>query len=245
VRPRISAQAACAALFARDRVGGRGQTVTIDMAQAASHILLVDGYVNTMWAGSEEMPSFPEVGDVYGQFCMVCKDADERGNKKKCVIITVTNPEVQALIKVIESAGPDVMSAEDLEQLKKDTAPGGKWDTLLKRLTDFHALVAYLKDVIVKFASEDLAVACWREGVPCMPVCEPDKVFEDPQILHNGTLMTLETQHGRQLLPIPPAIFPRSPCRIRRGAPAPGEHSQVDHGGAVILHRHVLPFWKE
>jgi crotonobetainyl-CoA:carnitine CoA-transferase CaiB-like acyl-CoA transferase len=205
------AQAACAALFARDRVGGRGQTITIDMAQVAPHILLCDAYINVMWAGSEAMPPFPEIGNIYGKLVFECKNTDEQGNKKTNVLIAVTDPETLAIVRVIESGGPDIMSAEDLEQLKKDIAAGGKWDTIVKRLSDFAALLDWLKGICLKFTSEDLATACWREGVPCMPVCEPDKVFKDPQILHNGTFVTLETQHGRQLLPIPPANFPRSP----------------------------------
>ena len=65
-----------------------------------------------------------------------------------------------------------------------------------------------------------------KAGVPCGPVNSVAEVFQDPQILQQQMVMDVEQPgHGMVRMLGFPIGFSDSPCRVRRPAPRPGEHS--------------------
>lgn len=63
-------------------------------------------------------------------------------------------------------------------------------------------------------------------GVPCGPVHSVASVFEDPQILAQDMVMDVEHPgHGVVRMLGFPIKLSETPCRVRRSAPALGEHS--------------------
>ncbi len=66
-----------------------------------------------------------------------------------------------------------------------------------------------------------------REAVPCAPILSREEVLTHPQIVENETLEELDhPTAGRIRQPRPAARFAETPARIRRPAPALGEHSR-------------------
>ena len=65
-----------------------------------------------------------------------------------------------------------------------------------------------------------------KAGVPCGPVNSVAEVFQDPQILQQQMVMDVEQPgHGMVRMLGFPIKFSDPPCRVRRPAPRPGEHS--------------------
>jgi CoA:oxalate CoA-transferase len=65
-----------------------------------------------------------------------------------------------------------------------------------------------------------------RAGVPCGPVNTIPQVFEDPQILQQEMVLTLDhPAHGRVRNLGFPMKLSATPCRVRRHAPGLGEHA--------------------
>ncbi|MDQ4062004.1 MAG: CoA transferase, partial [Pseudomonadota bacterium] len=65
-----------------------------------------------------------------------------------------------------------------------------------------------------------------RAGVPCGPVLGVEQVFEDPQVRHQGMATTYEQPGAGSVTVLSlPVNFTEEPFRIRRPAPALGEHT--------------------
>jgi crotonobetainyl-CoA:carnitine CoA-transferase CaiB-like acyl-CoA transferase len=65
-------------------------------------------------------------------------------------------------------------------------------------------------------------------GVPCGPVLDVPGVFQDPQVLAQDMVMEVEQPgHGLMRMLGFPMKFSRTPCQVRRTAPALGEHSDA------------------
>jgi len=63
-------------------------------------------------------------------------------------------------------------------------------------------------------------------GVPCGPVLSVDQVFSDPQIAAQEMVLDVpHPGHGVVRMTGFPMKFAEAPCRVRRPAPEPGEHT--------------------
>lgn len=71
-------------------------------------------------------------------------------------------------------------------------------------------------------------IALMREcGIWCGPVNDFDAMLEDPQVLHNGSMIEYDHHtEGRLRTPGFPIRFEKTPATVERGAPLVGEHSR-------------------
>ena len=86
-------------------------------------------------------------------------------------------------------------------------------------------------NAVVESATRERTTAHWiealnRAGVPCGPVLPLDQVFADPQVRHEGMTTTYDQPGAGPITVLSmPVKFTRTPFRIRRPAPALGEHT--------------------
>ncbi len=84
--------------------------------------------------------------------------------------------------------------------------------------------------------TRDEAVAALEEArLPCGPVYDLDEVLADPQVNARGLLETTPFTGSTRPVPVasPPVRLSESPGKVRRGAPAVGEHTDevlLEHG---------------
>ena len=122
-----ASSAACAALFARDRVGGRGQIVTVDMLHVCMHHTSLDLHNNKLWEGHEALQPFPEFSALYSRFLFTCKDLDQ------IVAVPFSDAEAQAFATAYEEElGEDL--CRQIMPRKKGEQSGGELGTLAQRI---------------------------------------------------------------------------------------------------------------
>jgi crotonobetainyl-CoA:carnitine CoA-transferase CaiB-like acyl-CoA transferase len=160
-----TATAAAAALFARDRVGGRGQIVTVDMLHVAMHHTCTDLFMNMLWKDHQSLPPFPTIATIYGALLATCKDGLKVG------FCTVSDPEVVALTK----AYPEELGEENC----KSFLPGGELSTIAARMTRFTDLLVIVKGTFAKMDRDDAITRGQAAGVPLMRLNTPG-VFRGP-----------------------------------------------------------------
>ena len=75
--------------------------------------------------------------------------------------------------------------------------------------------------------SDEFVARAREYGAPFAPVLDVDGFLEDPQVLHNETIATVEdTEAGPMRFLRPPLRFERTPSDIARPPPRLAEHSE-------------------
>lgn len=128
--------------------------------------------------------------------------------------INVTVHTIQQLRRLCQAAG--------LTELLKDARLAG------------HALTRELQEDVLSAVEKVLESAPSREwlarlealDVPCGPILETGEVFQEPQVVANEMLVTVEhPRAGRTQMVAPPVRLSDMPSAVRRPAPEVGEHT--------------------
>jgi crotonobetainyl-CoA:carnitine CoA-transferase CaiB-like acyl-CoA transferase len=92
---------------------------------------------------------------------------------------------------------------------------------------DFVSLGAILRDEFAKWKRDEILARLVEHEVPCGPILEPEEVFENEQIVHNGTIVEWEHETaGRVRQPRQPIHFSKTPVDFRRDCPTPGRDTE-------------------
>src|SRR4030095_199719 len=96
----------------------------------------------------------------------------------------------------------------------------------------FVALGAILRDEFAKWKRDEILARLVKHEVPCGPILEPEEVFENEQIVHNGTIVEWEHETaGRVRQPRQPVHFSKTPVDFRRDCPSPGRDTEATPPG--------------
>jgi crotonobetainyl-CoA:carnitine CoA-transferase CaiB-like acyl-CoA transferase len=194
--------ATLAALFAREKNGGRGQRVDVPMLDAFAAFILPDVMVERTF-----LPEPPDAAsrrplDVHRTW----RTADGF-----VVMLIIEDRQFQAICRTLE---------------REDLIDDPRCANLLLRITHAQELLALLESELLRWKTADVVERGRRFGVPVAPANDLDAFFADPQVAANGTLVEIEDEaRGRLRLLRNPVRFSGTPTRLRRPPPLRGEHT--------------------
>jgi crotonobetainyl-CoA:carnitine CoA-transferase CaiB-like acyl-CoA transferase len=196
-----AAQAITAALFARERTG-RGQHVRLAM---------LDVMVAYLWP--EGMTGFTFVGgEVRASRAQIAQDLVFQTRDGYLTAGAVSDAEWRGLCRALE---------------RVEWLDDPRFATPTSRIVHVQARLELTAAVLRERTTAEWLERLDRESVPCAPILTREQVLTHPQILENEILVELDhPTAGRIRQPRPAVDFDETPARIRRPAPALGEHSR-------------------
>lgn len=197
-----AAQAISAALFARARGSAGGHHVELSMLDASLAFLWPEVYWNASFDPGEAFVAKPLISDFY----RVLESADGY-----VTLVVVGDGEFHAACEQLEIDAP---------------LSDPRFRTLSDRFANFDALCSAFEQATRRLSSDEIVRRMDGAGVPCAKTNRLEDVFEDPRVMHNGSIIAYDhPQGGRLRQARPPAIFAGKPNGVRRPAPALGEHT--------------------
>ena len=194
-----AAQAVTAALFARTR-DGQGRRVEVSMLDATLAFQWPDAMYNHVFLDEPPTP-MPEFGAT--QRPWRCADG----------FIATMVPRQDEFIGLCQALG------------RPDLPQDPRFASQPARYRNGTALRALLEPVMAQFNKATLEAACRQHGVPMGVLNEHAEVLADPQVLHNGVLVTLPNgSAGRVRVARAAALFDGQPQQPLTGAGRLGEH---------------------
>jgi crotonobetainyl-CoA:carnitine CoA-transferase CaiB-like acyl-CoA transferase len=204
VADKTSGMTACysllAALYAREKNGGRGQRLDIPMIDAFSSFLLCDGFAPQTYGGP------PRDRNLEAALYRAWKTADGHVS-----LLAVEDRQFEALCKVIGH-----------EELIEDERYRG----IANRIANAAELFGLLESELLKWTTADLVERARRFGAPVAPVYDIAGFMQDAQVRANEIVLELEdSEHGTMKLFRSPPRYESTPTNVRRLPPRLGEHT--------------------
>ena len=111
-----------------------------------------------------------------------------------------------------------------------DLVGRGDWKTLYaapaKRAAEIETLYAMIREEAPRRTTAEWVALCDEADIPCMPVLAVEQLAEDPHVQAVGLMPVVDhPREGAYRALRPPVLFGRAPYRLRRHAPALGEHT--------------------
>ena len=196
-----AAWAVLAALFARERQGGRGQKIEVPMIDAFATFVLPDSFAGQTFGPREEDTSLAE--KLYRAW--PTKDGH-------VAMIAIEDRQFEALCRTL-----------DREDLIEDE----RFNHLFGRLLNANYLFEVLETEIAKWTTAELVERAHRFHAPLGPVNSIDEFLAMPQVQSNRTVFEVKDPRGftMKLFRSAPR-FAETPSNVRRLPPSLGEHTE-------------------
>jgi crotonobetainyl-CoA:carnitine CoA-transferase CaiB-like acyl-CoA transferase len=196
------AQAISAALYHRERTGV-GDHLVVPMLDVGAYFFWPDGMMDYTLLG-EGIAGGPRIADTYA--LTQCADG-------QLIYYAPTNDMRLALYRVL--GHPELSDDPRFNDVHGLMADG-----------NFATLGGILVSEFEKRTVDDLVADLVEAGIPVARILEPDEVFEDEQIVHNGTFVTWEhPQAGTLRQPRHPVRFASAETPVPESVPGLGEHT--------------------
>jgi crotonobetainyl-CoA:carnitine CoA-transferase CaiB-like acyl-CoA transferase len=196
------AQSICAALFQRERTG-EGDHLVIPMLDVGAYFFWPDGMMDHTLVGEGVTPGL-RIADTY--VLTQCADG-------QLIYYAPTNDMRLALYRTL--GHPELC-----DDPRFNTAAG------LIEGGHFEQLGLIITEEFAKRTVEEILSSFVEAGIPVAPILEPEEVWEDEQIVHNGTLVEWEhPQAGRLRQPRHPVRFASAETPVPESVPGLGEHT--------------------
>jgi crotonobetainyl-CoA:carnitine CoA-transferase CaiB-like acyl-CoA transferase len=190
-----------AALYAREKNGGKGQRIEIPMIDAVAAFLHPDAFAPHTYGPVERNLVFEKL--IYRAW----KTADGH-----VALLFVEDKQFQAFCRVIR---------------REDLSEDERFANLVGRITNGELLFGMLEQEIAKFTTADLVERAHEFGAPLGPVYDVAAFMADPQVQANEVLFELEDSvHGTMKLFASPPRYESTPTSVRRPPPHLGEHTE-------------------
>jgi crotonobetainyl-CoA:carnitine CoA-transferase CaiB-like acyl-CoA transferase len=198
-----AAYAAIAALFARERNGGRGQRVDIPMLDAYAAFALPDSLAEEAFVPVEERaPGAMRIQDVHRTW----KTADGH-----VVMMIIEDSQFHGICRAVD---------------RTDLIDDPRCENFIVRLTHMVELFEILAEEVAKWPTAELVERARRFGAPLAPAHSIREFIEDPQTQANGTIFEVEHESEGTLRQLRnPARFSQTPTSLRRLPPLASEHT--------------------
>ena len=190
---------ALAALLARERNGGRGQTVDVPMLDAYAAYMLPDALLDQTF-----LPA-----DTFGlDFSMVHRTwATTDGH---VVIMLVEDAQFQALCRVLE---------------RDDLATDPRYANFIGRIMNYQELTPVIEGELCKRSTAELVERAHQFRAPLAPVNSVQEFLADPQVAWNRTVFEADHASGPLRYLRNPVRLPETPPALYRHPPTLGEHT--------------------
>ena len=188
-----------AALFHRERNGGKGQFVSLPLMKTFSFLSLVDNLHNHCFVeGDERTP----IVNVMRPF---------RTSDGMFMGYFQTNQQFAQIVGIF-----------GVEHLLNDE----RFSNPIKRVQNWEALWQELEKGSVKFSSDELEAIAVREGLSIGKVKTVEEFLEDPQARHLECVVEYDTdEYGPVRAAGHPVDFAGTPARVGGVAPRAGQHT--------------------
>lgn len=187
-----------AALFARERDGGRGQHVDVPMIDAYAAFMLPDVITSVAFADAEPQPGL-ELSEIHRAW----QTADGH-----VVMMIIEDRQFHAICRVVGRA---------------DFIEDPRCKNVLTRMMNARELLAELAQEIRKWPTAELVARARAEGAPLAPANRIADFLADPQVAHNRTVFEVrDPEAGRLRLLRNPVRFERTPTDLRALPPRLG-----------------------
>jgi crotonobetainyl-CoA:carnitine CoA-transferase CaiB-like acyl-CoA transferase len=194
-----AAQAICAALFARSRIG-QGQKIELSMLEASLAFMWPEGMLNHTFCDPE--PRAPELGETYQ--------------------LRQATDGFVAMEASLDGCFQALCESLDLSHLKADP----RFSSLEARRTNAAALREIMAEELRKHPMSRLMNDVIARGGSLARVNERHELFDDPQIRFDDSLVEYECgKAGRVRAVRPPARFSKTPASPPGAVPELGEHT--------------------
>jgi crotonobetainyl-CoA:carnitine CoA-transferase CaiB-like acyl-CoA transferase len=190
-----------AALYAREKNGGRGQRIDVPMIDAFSSFVLGDAYAPQTFGG----PPVPREGDgVYRAW----KTKDGH-----VAFLIIEDRQYQAMCRVVG---------------REDLIDEPAFATLAERLTNAPDLLAVLEVEVAEWTTRELVERAHRFGAPLGEVHDIEGFLANPQVQHNRTHFELDHPTGvRMRVFRNPPRYSETPSSVRRVPPVLGQDTEA------------------
>jgi crotonobetainyl-CoA:carnitine CoA-transferase CaiB-like acyl-CoA transferase len=195
-----------AALYAREKNGGRGQRIDVPMIDAFSSFVHCDSFASQTWGGPA--PRTP----LHGLY-RAWKTADGHVS-----MLVVEDHHFEGLCRTIE---------------REDLLGDGRFSNLGSRIANAPVLLGILEEELPKFTTAVLVERAHHHKLPLGPVYDVEGFLADPQVVHAGIVVELDDgDHGTMRLFGSAPRFESTPTSVRRAPPRLGADTESVLRGA-------------
>ena len=197
-----AAYATLAALYARERDGGRGQRIEIPMIDAYAAFMLPDMLIAHTFLPEPPPAQRKRPPEIHRTW----RTADGF-----VVMMIIEDRQFQAICRALDRA---------------DLIDDPRCANLGTRFAHMAELFALLETELLRWKTADVVERARTFGAPLAPVNDLEAFLADPQVAANGTVLEIEDERrGRLRLLQNPVRFSQTPTRLRRPPPVRGEHT--------------------
>jgi crotonobetainyl-CoA:carnitine CoA-transferase CaiB-like acyl-CoA transferase len=194
-----ASNAVLAALFHRERSGGRGQKIDVPMLDSFAAYVLPDLITTRVLDPQPELP--PDL-DIFRTW--ETSDGHVTG-------IIIQDSQFEGFCRAIE---------------REDLLEAPEYKTIIDRILNGEKLFALCEGELAKQTTAEFIERARRFGAPFAPAQSIEEFLEDPQVEHSGVHFETEDPHGgRTRMLRHPVRYGESPASLRRHPPRIGEHT--------------------
>jgi crotonobetainyl-CoA:carnitine CoA-transferase CaiB-like acyl-CoA transferase len=198
-----AAYATLAALFGRERGGGRGQRVDVPMLDAYAAFALPDTLGALAFLPVEEPPA--------GALDMTAVHRTWKTADGHVVMMIIEDRQFRAMCRALG---------------REDMLDDPRCANLLTRIANGRELFALMEQEIAKWPTAELVARAREHGAPVAPANGIRDFIDDPQVRASRTIFEVEDARSvRMRLLRNPVRFRDTPTSLRRHPPRLGEHT--------------------
>jgi crotonobetainyl-CoA:carnitine CoA-transferase CaiB-like acyl-CoA transferase len=191
-----AAYSVMAALYSREKSGGKGQRIDVPMIDAFASFVHSDGFAPHTFGETTVGPGMEAIYRAW-------KTADGHVS-----LLVIEDHQFEAMCKIVER--------EDLIEEERFTG-------IANRIGNFVELLAILAEEVVKFPTATLVERAHFHGMPLGAVNDMKGFMQDAQVVHNGTVFELaDPEAGSMKLFRSAPRFSETPTSVRRPPPRLG-----------------------
>ena len=196
-----AAYSVIAALYAREKNGGRGQRIDVPMLDAFASFVHSDGFSAHTFG---EVPVESGMDGVYRAW----KTADGHVS-----FLVIEDHQFESMCKIVE---------------REDLIGDEQYTGLANRIANAEGLFVILEAELLKFSTAVLVERAHAYGMPLGAVNDMKGFLEDAQVVHNETVFELEDPEGVSMKLFRSAPrFGETPTSVRRSPPRLGADTDV------------------